>query len=473
MNEIDTNFELEEILLQKSPNTNISLGEDIENQVPLKKIEEFLYNQFSDFSSEDNYHEIIYLFLLFASDLFLKLIISACMIVMFESKRDITWAFICSLYIYYHVFKIFCNAYFYLRFQERIPGFHVTYKFDGLLSLGYMIVFIGFYLFLRGIIKTNNLILFMLPHCLLCVLRFMIKRVTENIYIPFASYYLFESIQLIYLAYRCEYLDDRDGWLWALLFYYFVNIILFVLAIVLVVVFAILFIAQIIVIIFSKEKRKYLHISPILFTFGVIFYFIWIGFSGYYALFGFQQLLDENSLKDIINKSIINEDLYNIATFILICSSITLIILVSFFVYVREVIIKLLRQYRGIKVSLLSFAKDLKLNIVSKSSNLFGHRDNLSKEPGIQEIEMMPKANHFSTLSDSSNKCYICCMNNSEILLYPCNHSGICKDCTQDLLKRNDECPQCKKKIQKIYIIYFNKVKQSYMAKGVINFSKV
>lgn len=41
-------------------------------------------------------------------------------------------------------------------------------------------------------------------------------------------------------------------------------------------------------------------------------------------------------------------------------------------------------------------------------------------------------------------KCLICMDKNNEIILNPCNHTGLCKECTTDLIKHNPKCPICR-----------------------------
>ncbi len=50
----------------------------------------------------------------------------------------------------------------------------------------------------------------------------------------------------------------------------------------------------------------------------------------------------------------------------------------------------------------------------------------------------------------------ICFERDSNVLLKPCGHSGFCKDCITENLKRSQDCPVCRKEIKKIYLISFD-----------------
>ncbi|GFR17956.1 hypothetical protein TNCT_188671 [Trichonephila clavata] len=43
--------------------------------------------------------------------------------------------------------------------------------------------------------------------------------------------------------------------------------------------------------------------------------------------------------------------------------------------------------------------------------------------------------------------CIICCENMSIILFEPCNHKGLCRECSKEYLKYSNRCPFCRRKI--------------------------
>ena len=47
--------------------------------------------------------------------------------------------------------------------------------------------------------------------------------------------------------------------------------------------------------------------------------------------------------------------------------------------------------------------------------------------------------------------CIICCINQPEVVLMPCNHGGICMKCVEDLVRRPEFlCHLCRKPVSQI-----------------------
>ncbi|GFV36953.1 hypothetical protein TNCV_4545411 [Trichonephila clavipes] len=43
--------------------------------------------------------------------------------------------------------------------------------------------------------------------------------------------------------------------------------------------------------------------------------------------------------------------------------------------------------------------------------------------------------------------CIICCEKESTVMFEPCNHKGLCRDCSKEYLKQTNRCPFCRRKI--------------------------
>lgn len=65
--------------------------------------------------------------------------------------------------------------------------------------------------------------------------------------------------------------------------------------------------------------------------------------------------------------------------------------------------------------------------------------------------------------------CFLCCESLPNVMLDPCGHGGACKDCLVNFLKAQGEnCPFCKKKIHKVYVLDYDEEDGMYRAKGEI-----
>lgn len=88
------------------------------------------------------------------------------------------------------------------------------------------------------------------------------------------------------------------------------------------------------------------------------------------------------------------------------------------------------------------------MNVIKKSPTLFvtGNEDTLTalkKRPSFQESE--------HTVEEPD--CIVCYTNRSCCLVMPCMHSGLCKSCAHQCLKKKSTCLICRQNIQKIVVI--------------------
>lgn len=55
--------------------------------------------------------------------------------------------------------------------------------------------------------------------------------------------------------------------------------------------------------------------------------------------------------------------------------------------------------------------------------------------------------------SPEDKMCTICFSADSDCIIFPCKHSGICKECSLDLLKKNPHCPFCRDVMEHICVV--------------------
>ncbi|GMH48432.1 hypothetical protein TrLO_g4540 [Triparma laevis f. longispina] len=51
------------------------------------------------------------------------------------------------------------------------------------------------------------------------------------------------------------------------------------------------------------------------------------------------------------------------------------------------------------------------------------------------------------SVEDDEDTCIICLDNVANAKLRPCGHSATCRECTDELMKRKEPCPLCRKPI--------------------------
>jgi len=95
----------------------------------------------------------------------------------------------------------------------------------------------------------------------------------------------------------------------------------------------------------------------------------------------------------------------------------------------------------------------------------FKEGENQLPQTQDEEIQGKNKKKLKSKLSKENSKemevlCQICFSNNSNVILMPCLHSGICKDCCASVLVKVGQgvCPFCRKvRINFFFQIFFKK----------------
>lgn len=464
-------LELNEKLLEEKPRETLRVLTSHNKDKLYEGTEEVLYNEAQQLPEPVNYHEIVYLYILAGSELLYKITMALLLISMLENNK-VTWSTVLGVMTLYYGWKVGFNVYFLRNYEPRVSGLSTAYKFDALLSFGYAFTFLGFYRFFSDKIGPERLPLYTAPHLVLTFVRLAVKRASHSVYLPFSTYYFMEALQIWYIALKLSNPQMHWSWSWVLIFYYMIFIVWFIVAIALIVVFVLMVIVQLLLLLFSRQAFRHIDITPVVFLFGVVFYVIWMGVSQYYMLMGLHSLVIKHPIEVLKRSSFTNDTIYTISVMVLFCSSITFIILTFFFVYLRSIMIKLLRQYKGIKISLLSFAEDFKMNIVQQSSNYFKAAKIDDIVETAKTIELTDRNTEGGEGATPMDTCIVCCEKQSEVMIFPCGHSGLCKNCITECIKRSDECLHCKKKMEKIYLIYYDEDKMCYMARGVINFKK-
>ena len=55
------------------------------------------------------------------------------------------------------------------------------------------------------------------------------------------------------------------------------------------------------------------------------------------------------------------------------------------------------------------------------------------------------KAGLYMIKSKNTESCVICCKNESNTILDPCMHGGVCRSCLINILQKKSSCPFCRK----------------------------
>lgn len=415
--------------------------------------EEILYNEPQEIPEESNFHIIMYIFFQIGGELVMKIAIASIIISMYNGNNASVAPLLLTLFIY-HIWKVVFNLFYIVVYGDRVPEFKKAYYFDIILSIGFLILYWSFYQYFEGNVSASSLPMFVVPHICLTLVRLCVGEAIQTPYLPLSGFMFFESLQILYIALKIANPAGHSDWTMILLFYYIVFIIMLVIAYIVLALFVLFCFALLIRPDLFREMDP---MAPLMIC-GVMFFFIWNGFISYYLLSGFHGQMEGGGLSPGKGFDISQTRLHYTAIALLICAIITLIVLVIFLIYLRETLIRILNKDKAKEISFKNFAQGLNLGVTQKSGNYF--KKTTKSDVAIPEGGESPKM----------ETCMICCDKTSDVLIHPCGHSGMCKDCVTECLKMNDKCPHCKTKMEKIYLIYYDEEKQTFLAKGQIKF---
>lgn len=97
-------------------------------------------------------------------------------------------------------------------------------------------------------------------------------------------------------------------------------------------------------------------------------------------------------------------------------------------------------------------------------TELFKKADNkIEKRQGLgQVLDLIQKSPTFFAFTGNAQpaqgeeepqQCIICYANDSNCVVFPCLHGGICSECAEMALKKNPNCSMCKQAVEKIAVI--------------------
>lgn len=147
----------------------------------------------------------------------------------------------------------------------------------------------------------------------------------------------------------------------------------------------------------------------------------------------------------------------------------------AFTVYfaIRAVVLFLVMNSLSFEVACDVYARRVYRNYVrSRQAQLRGEEAKpdivISKPSGFNKFLnlMQVTPGYYADSGDKDNKvaptnqpqsedtiCTICFSNESNCIIFNCKHSGVCKDCSVDMIKKAPVCPFCRQDIAKICVI--------------------
>lgn len=207
----------------------------------------------------------------------------------------------------------------------------------------------------------------------------------------------------------------------------------------------------------QSNDRKTLQFSS-----WVFFHIFWKGICYYYLYENLIIFLNANGLSAGTTIFITDQTLIPITIFYLVGGIINLV----WFLQQRELFCRII----SIKLMILNKSKGVKREIIEVPFNMKIVQAGTNYFKNLISTKNIPKTFELPTDKkvEMDTDCMICCSNESNILIRPCNHGGVCERCIITYLGTNNACPHCKVKITKIYVMEHNKDKNQYFGTKVL-----
>ena len=398
---------------------------------------------------------IVYFYIMSVGSLITNIISALIIISTYYSETfDFQYYFLSIVII--QIIFIIINIFFYIKYGDRLNDLKPTLLFQTILHLGYLSTYLGIYLYFANFIIAKNVIIFVSFHIILSSFRFIVGGSMELTYLPVPSFHFFEALQYLYIVFKFIKLDIEPNWTFVLFFFYTISFLLILIGINL----CILFVACLFTLIISPNTFRNI-ILPLKLTYFILsFYIIWNCFIFYFFVAGFHNLLINQSILQGGAKEEHDNLLLKVYIAYMVLSFFTIIMIIVASFFIRD-FLKSFSKSRLNTISMVSFISNLKVNMNLISGNFFRKSNDVFEK---KKFENEQKEN--VQLED----CIVCCENLSNILIKPCNHSGMCKGCIIEHLKYNKKCPFCREKMKKIFIVFYDEERREYLAKGVIKF---
>jgi len=359
-----------------------------------------------------------------------------------------------------HVMSIGLNLYYLIAFGTLNPEFKIYYLIEMFYAFGHSCVYLGYFLLFQEVIEPASLAFFAVPMILTSTINFGLSLYYQKMLIPPTLYHVFESLQILYIAFKIAAPEDNLNWDLVFMFYFATSKILIWISYG----FWALMLAFIVAtcVIYYRNRISQIDLF-VMFVGVVIGFFIWNAYSFRYTVYGIYYMLETYTGSSKLSELEVSYTLYSISIVNLTFSIFTLIVIFLFYQRMKTMIEPQITSAQAPSViSLASFAENLKIRLKQVSSNYYKRSDSLKTEEDevpVKEKEAM------------SEVCTVCWEKTSEVMIDPCGHSGFCVECMTNCIKEKDKCPICRQVMKQVYLIAYDAKKKCYMASGVINFS--
>ena len=437
-----------ELKNEKSDSIIISSSNSLENKEEIIELEN---SNDSLLEMGKKIFKILHLFFLW---ILIKSTIFSFSLLKSISKNEHSFQTVFFYLILTNIIELIIYIFFYFKFTDLYPMFKPILMNFIFQNIFVNFIFLGFFLYGNYLIGIGYLLVLVMPGFVMCTLSFFYFY--RNPFFIFFSRNWFNYLQVILIPLNFIFQGSWNVFLLIFeiettVFYIFGWIMAFFLCV------------YLFYFIFKLKCRISLETISGLYICLLFVFIAYLFIFAYYFFQTFKLILINNLYRSNESVKLLSiPGFYQLNKVFLIFLLITFVI-INILYFIILYYLNLMAQKRGRFLSIISYAKNLKVGLTQISENFFkktnNEKNNLVDSNEEEEILLLDK---------KESKCMICQDNQNEIIIRPCGHSGFCEKCIIKHLKSKIFCPICRHSIEKAIIIKYDEENSRYITNKII-----
>ena len=383
---------------------------------------------------------------------------------------------LCSINLI-HILK---NSYFLVKYRNSNTKIKMLFFIELHISVGYFIYFLGFLLFFANYISSKFLVLYSLPYFAFTVYLCFYND-DDNMFLSQKKFLIFEAFQLTLIAQKFSQVGDF-GWNYSLILFMGASIYMTVIGLLLTIILSCSLFG------FIYRGLEAWKVKSLIW---MTWYYLWTGMCYIYLIKGVIRFYNEDSLYE---RPVINDySNYQSSTYDIIIGSAIMLMFFSFINLImhifwkdeikkylakiiykdelrKEISVRFLTQqftFQLIQVSTTYFTKATvnsnKQDMINQNDTIESSCKNEEVTMGIDQLKDIESDKNSSAIDKDIDPCVLCYHDIPNIMIDPCCHGGVCKECMIYYLRDDGaKCPFCKGNIDKLYLLSCDNNKQYY-----------
>lgn len=351
------------------------------------------------------------------------------------------------------------NLFFIFYYRRSTQSFKYMFWIELQMSLSYLIYFGAFLLMFLEHISNRFLPLAAMPLLILACFLFLTPS-TENTYLAQKKFQIFESLQLFVIALKFSE-TGFVNWNYSLLFFMSASIYMTVLGMLLSIILSCSLFG------FLYRNIEAWKIRALLW---MTWYYLYSGMVYVYIIKGTVQLFHEEDFGEPVTSADFSrapaqnsQVLVLTGVFLSLFSLVGLVLHLIWRKEIKRYLSKIIyREELQKEVSLRMLSDSFSFKLIRLSTTYFVRPTEDSQSKSIASD---------STHATESELCEFCCTAEPDIVLEPCGHGGVCREClVRHLTTSGPRCPWCKKHVKNVFIVNYCAANSAFMVKGEIEF---